>query len=415
MTRIAVLLKGYPRLSETFIAQELHGLEQRGARLTLVSLRHPTDRTHHPIHEKIEAPVLYLPEYLHQEVWRVFRATLAALANPRLLPTAWSWLRDLVRDPTRNRIRRFGQALVLARELDPDVRHLYAHFLHTPSSVARYTAKLTGLDWSASAHAVDIWTTPEWEKQEKLDEARFIVTCTRKGQEHLTAVGGNGAAPVHLAYHGLDWSDVPPARPGNRWADGSQAHDPVRLLTVARAVEKKGLDILLTALAQLPKTRQWTWTLIGDGPLMSKLRDQTDALGIRERITFAGSQSRTSVFDALQSSDLFVLPSRVSKNGDRDGLPNVLMEAMSQSLPCLASDVSAIPELITHDRTGWLVPPEDPGALSLALDRLITDPACRHRLGEAGHDHVRARFGAEAGLDLIATALGIGARGKPDP
>ena len=167
---VAFVLKGYPRLSETFIAQEIHALERAGLDIRIVSLRHPTDKMVHPIHGEIGAPVTYLPEYLYRAPRRVMSALVAAYRRPgwRL---AWrQLLRDLRRDPTPNRVRRFGQAAVLAHELGDDVARLHAHFLHTPASVVRYAAMLRGLPWSVSAHAVDIWTTPAWEKREKLAE-----------------------------------------------------------------------------------------------------------------------------------------------------------------------------------------------------------------------------------------------------
>ena len=143
--RVAFILKGYPRLSETFIAQEIAALERRGLDILIVSLRHPTEARRHRLHDAIRAAVLYLPEYLLLEPLRVLRAwwkirKTAAYAAARRL-----WLRDLARDPTPNRARRFGQALVLAAELPADVKHLHAHFLHTPASVTRYAAALLGL------------------------------------------------------------------------------------------------------------------------------------------------------------------------------------------------------------------------------------------------------------------------------
>ena len=156
---IAFVLKGYPRLSETFIAQEIAGLEALGVNIRIISLRHPTDVKRHPVHERVKAPVLYLPEYLHDEPLRVARAWWKARKLPGYR-TAWRhWIADLRRDVTRNRVRRFGQALVLATELPDHVTHLHAHFLHTPASVTRYTADLLGLAWTASAHARDIYTS----------------------------------------------------------------------------------------------------------------------------------------------------------------------------------------------------------------------------------------------------------------
>src|SRR5438128_12496318 len=186
--RVAFLLKGYPRLSETFIAQEILALERRGLEILVVSLRHPTDRAKHPVHRSIGAELLYLPEYLYQEPLRVWRGWLRSRRSPGHRKARAAFLADLWRDPSPNRVRRFGQALVLAAELPPNVDHLHAHFLHTPASVARYAALIAELAWTASAHAKDIWTSPEWEKRTKLAEAEWVVTCTEAGRRHLASL-----------------------------------------------------------------------------------------------------------------------------------------------------------------------------------------------------------------------------------
>jgi glycosyltransferase involved in cell wall biosynthesis len=392
---IAVVLKGWPRLSETFIARELVGLEARGLQLRLYSLRHPTDRKVHATTRALRAPVAYLPEYLWHEplrVWRGWRRArrLAGYARARSL-----WLRDLARDPTPNRIRRFGQALVLAAELPDDTGHLYAHFLHTPASVARYAAHLRGLSWSVSAHAKDIWTTPDWEKAEKLADAAWAVTCTGAGHQHLRALAGRN--PVELVHHGLTFDDAAPATP----APGGS---PVRLLTVGRAVPKKGFDDLLQALAALPATCDWRLTHIGGGPLLPRLKRRAGELRLTARIEWRGARDEDEVHEAYRNADLFILASRVTADGDRDGIPNVLVEAMSHRLPVLATTAGAIPELVS-DGTGVLVPPDDPAALASALAALIADPQHREALGNAGRQRVLREFPAARGHDRIAALL----------
>ncbi|MGQ0664791.1 MAG: colanic acid biosynthesis glycosyltransferase WcaL, partial [Pseudomonadota bacterium] len=245
---VAVVVKGWPRLSETFIAQELVALERRGLDLRLYSLRRPTDARVHGLARGLRAPVVYLPEYLWREPSRVWRAWRRARRLPGYRQARARWLADLKRDPTPNRIRRFGQALVLAVEMPPEVGHLYAHFLHTPASVARYAALLSALTFSVSAHAKDIWTTPAWELGEKLAECRWAVTCSRAGAEALGAFAREGR--VSLVYHGLDLGRFAAPEAARPPRDGSDAGDPVILLTVARAVPKKGLDDLIDALAR---------------------------------------------------------------------------------------------------------------------------------------------------------------------
>jgi glycosyltransferase involved in cell wall biosynthesis len=398
--RVAFVLKGYPRLSETFIAQEIAALERRGLDILIVSLRHPTDARRHPVHDEIRAPVLYLPEYLLLEPVRVLRAWIRQWKNPAYRRARNLWLRDLARDPTPNRIRRFGQALVLASELPVDVRRLHAHFLHTPASVTRYAAQLLGIAWTGSAHAKDIWTTPEWEKREKLDSCAWLVTCTAANHAHLAALAPPGR--VELVYHGLDLSRFPPPANPRAHKDGKDPADPVVLLSVGRLVEKKGTDVLLEALARLPASLHWRMVHAGGGPLRGALERRAQALGLADRIAWRGARTQDELLQEYRAADLFALASRVARDGDRDGLPNVLAEAQSQGLACVATRVSGIPELIEDGITGLLVDPESPDALARALAALIADPARRRSLGDAGRARVHERFGLDANVERLA-------------
>ena len=404
--RVAFVLKGYPRLSETFIAQEIRALEQRGLDILIVSLRHPTDPATHPVHQQIKAPVLYLPEYLKDEPRRVWRGWRRARRMPGYGAARRAWLKDLLRDPTPNRIRRFGQAVVLAAELPADIGQLHAHFLHTPASVARYAAAMRGLDWSVSAHAKDIWTIPDWEKREKLAAARWTVTCTATGRSHLARLA---PAPdkVMLSYHGLDLDRFAPAAVRVGASDGGDPARPVTLLSVGRAVAKKGYDDLLAALALLPRELAWRLVHIGGGALAGKLKREAARLGLSERIDWRGAQPQPAVLQAYREADLFVLAAKIAKDGDRDGLPNVLLEAQSQGLACVATALPGIAELIEDGRTGLLVAPEQPEALAAALEMLIRRPELRSQLGTAGEARVRREFDMHAGIDLLADRFGL--------
>ncbi|QIG47661.1 glycosyltransferase family 4 protein [Nordella sp. HKS 07] len=391
MTKIVIVLKGYPRLSETFIAQELLGLERAGHELYLVSMRHPTDKKRHPVHDEIKAPVRYLPEYLHDEPWRVIRSWWKARRFAHYKRLRQTFLADLKRDFTRNRWRRFGQALVLAAEFPRDVDWLHAHFIHTPGSVTAYASLILDIGWSCSAHAKDIWTSPDWDLSAKLGQARWVVTCTKAGFDRLQSLSPDPSR-VHLSYHGLDLSrfaHFDGARPAR---DGTDAKDPVLLLSVGRAVEKKGYDILIDALALLPKDLAWRFVHIGGGEKLSELKAKAEALGLAARMEWLGSRAQEDVLAQYRQSDLFVLPCRIARDGDRDGLPNVLVEASSQGLACISTTVSGVPELLSDGVDGLLVPPEDPRALSAALTRAIGDPQLRRRLGAAAETRVRGHF-----------------------
>lgn len=393
-TKVAIFLKGYPRLSETFIAQEILGLQNAGLELQLVSLRHPTDTKRHPVHHEITAPVTYLPEYVHDEPMRCLKAWWKARRMAGYRRARSVWLKDLFRDRTRNRVRRFVQSLVAAAELGDDVRWLYGHFIHTPGSVTRYTSIIRDLPYSISAHAKDIWTSPDWELTEKLDDAEWTVTCTKGGADHLASLASNQGA-VQLLYHGLDLQRFPVPEADERGIrDGTDPSDPVRLLSVGRAVEKKGFDTLLEALKLLPEDLNWRWTHIAGGPLLGKIKQQAEELDLTDKLEFLGSQAQSRVLQAYRECDLFVLPCRIAADGDRDGLPNVIVEAQSQSLPVISTPISGIPELISDGHNGSLVEPNDPKALAKALEDLARAPKRRREMGEAGMKIVRSDFDA---------------------
>ncbi len=397
-----MVLKGYPRLSETFIAQEILALEQRGLPLEIWSLRRPTDRARHPMHAAIHAPVTYLPEYLHRAPLRVLRGLLAALRRPRFGALLALFARDLRRDRTLSRLRRLGQALVLARELPADITHIHVHFLHTPASVARYAALLTGRGWSFSAHAKDIWTTPDWELTEKLNDARWGVACTSDGQGRLDRLA---PGRTRLAYHGLDLGRFPAPPPRQEARDGTDPAAPLRLLCVGRLVAKKGHDDLIDALATLPATLHWTLDLIGGGALRQALEARVRDRGLAGRVTFRGAQAQPDVVAAMRAADLFVLPTKPGPGGDRDGLPNVLMEAASQALPILATAFAGTPEFIADGVHGLLVRPGDPAALRAALIRLAGDPHLRFRLGAAARARLVKDFSEASAVSMIADRL----------
>lgn len=401
---IAIILKGYPRLSETFIAQEIRALEQRGFDIRLFSLRHPTDSASHPIHAEIQAPVVYLPEYVKDDIFRVLRAWWRVRGRDGYRTALGRLLRDFRRDFTSNRLRRFAQAMVLADEMPESVGLYYSHFMHTPASVTYYASLINGIPWSISAHAKDIWTIPEWEKCEKLASCKWLVTCTSANAIHLSSLTDD-ASKVSLLYHGLDFNRFNEHNGEVSKRDGSNRDEPVEIISVGRAVDKKGYDFLLDALAALPDELHWRFSHIGGGELLDKLQQQAKTLGLEQRINWLGALPQTEVLALYRQADLFVLPSRISDDGDRDGLPNVLMEAQSQRLACLSTDISGIPELIIDRQTGWLAPQQDSKALCEALQTLIGDPQMRHGFAQAGFKRLRQQFSLDAGIDQLANKI----------
>jgi glycosyltransferase involved in cell wall biosynthesis len=389
MKKIAYILKGYPRLSETFIAQEIWGLEQLGFEIIIYSLRHSTSDKIHPLHQQIKAKVVYLPEYLWSEPWRVLKAWWRTKKKYKKMRKVF--FKDLKNDKSFSRLRRFGQALVLAQELDDDVKHLHAHFLHTPATVTYYVSLLLDKPWSVSAHAKDIWTQKTSEIKGKLDACQWAITCTSYAAQYLNQM----VPKVELIYHGIDFKRF--ALQPIKKMSGI-----IKILSVGRCVTKKGYDVLLEALAKLSHSYQWRFIHIGAGEIEINLKQLAVNLSIAEKIEWRGAQSHDEVIAAYRESDIFVLPSRIAENGDRDGLPNVLMEAVSQGLPLLSTEISGISELIMNGETGLLVAPEDVEGLAISLQKLMDEPTLRTQLVRQGQQLLQQKFNYQVGIKRIA-------------
>jgi len=406
---LAIIVRGYPRLSETFISQEILALENLGLTIEIFSLQPAGHQLVHSVHEEIKANVTYLPEFPASHpgrMWRCFKSVGKLAGFKRAF---WVFLKDLRRDFTITRCRRFAQAIALGAELPETTGHIYSHYLNRPTSVARYAAIMRQLPWSFSAHAKDIWTTPEWEKREKIADAQWGTTCTRFGRNHLAGLASpEEQSKVMLTYHGLDVPRFPKPPQRREMRDGSDPKKPVRIVSVGRGVAKKGFDDLFNALGLLDPELHWSFVHIGDGALLDQMKQQVKDLGLNDRVEWLGAKTRDVVIETLRAGDMFVLASKIDAAGDRDGLPNVLMEALSQKLTCLATDVSGIPELINHGDSGWLVSPANPEMMAEAMEKLIKDPALRKKLGEAGYKRLHSDFTLDKCLLQIAERFGVG-------
>ncbi|WP_068087606.1 glycosyltransferase family 4 protein [Polycladidibacter stylochi] len=407
MKRLAVVLKGYPRLSESFIAQEIYGLEQRGFKILIIALRAPHDPFLHEVHRMIRAEVHYLPEYPDEKDARVSKAVSWAQKNAnydRLLELQEhrkTALRCSNSYDDREEQQRFLQACVLAHELPEDVGWLHVHYLHSPCTVLAYSACLLGRPWSFSAHAKDIWTSRPEELRLKLRHASWGVSCTRYNVKYLQELSDT-PQKVSLVYHGLKSQDFPVVNV-QRSFQQKAFNPPFEIVSVGRLVAKKGYEDLLTALGNLPTEFEWQLTHIGAGELNDELQQLAGELGIDQRVRFLGALPRDQVICHLRKADLFVLACKIAKDGDRDGLPNVIMEAMLLGVPCLSTSISAIPEIIDDGETGYLVPPDMPNALKEAILDLAHNDGLRLQLALNGQRRVLQNFNSESLLDQLAT------------
>lgn len=383
---LGVIVKGYPRVSETFITQELLSLQAAGFNLHVFSLRQQTNTFSHSMHAKAKFPVTYLPEYLHKTPLRLIKALLYARSLPAFSRVFQAWWQDFKQYPTREKLRRFGQALVLVHDVPASVTHLYVHFLHTPASVTYYASQILELPWSFSAHAKDIWTTPKAELAKKIDQAKWGTCCSEDAYHYLTTIT-NQPEKLHLIYHGLTAPYLPP-QPKKEAPNGKQK----LILAVGRLVAKKGFDILISALQIVNPEHKWHCVIIGDGDSKNALLRQVKDLGLSHKVSFLGARNQHVIQAYYQLADVLVLPTRILENNDRDGIANVLVEAMAMGVCCIASETKSIQELITHKETGLLIAPEDTIALAKAIEYVLSHQDAAKKIGLNAQTHIETYF-----------------------
>ena len=398
---LGIILKGYPRISETFISNEILLLEKLGFKIHLFSMRHPREPFCHESVTKIKAPVDYLPESFLAHVPRLLFHNIMQLGKrPRdYAGTFKTALKRLLRNKRPATIKHMLQAGVLVDRLLPGsgVTHLHAHFAHSPTSVAMFASRLCGIPFSFTAHAKDIFTSDPRQLREKLLLARFVVTCTEYNKRYLMRLTAGEKVPLHCIYHGIDLNLF------SGYEKEGALSSPYQIFTVARLTKKKGLHTVYKALRHLvDQGFPVRHTLIGDGDDRRQILALIEELGLKPFTRWLGTQPHRVVLDHYRKADLFVLGCEVAPNGDRDGIPNVLLESMAMGVPVVATTVSAIPELIENETTGLLVPPGDPLKMAEAMSRLLTERSLRERIIIHGRDRVIRDFNNKALINELA-------------
>jgi glycosyltransferase involved in cell wall biosynthesis len=397
--RVSYVVGTYPQLTTTFIDREIAALREKGADIAIVSIRPP----HGPLspeQEPIRSRVRYLLPARARDVARAFAFWLLRRPFALLAESVWLLTRPH-HDASRMRSLAYISAGLCAAYRLRDRRgvHVHAHFVDRAATVAAIAARLLGTTYSATAHANDIYREP-FMLGEKVGRATFVATCTEYNRAHLAGeVRPGDVSKVICLYHGLDLGRYRPAA-------GERA-DPPTLLAVAQLKEKKGLRYLVEACAQLRDAGvAIRCEIVGDGPLRPELAAQIDELGVGDCVVLHGALPHEEVLERYRAATAFVLPSVVAADGDRDGIPNVILEAMAMELPVISTPVSGIPEAVRDGDTGMLVQPHDSTGLVDAITRLLADPDRARQLGRNGRRLVADRFDVTANAERLLEQFG---------
>lgn len=431
---IAYIMNGFPRLSETFIANEIYLLERMDLKLRLFSVKREDEPKVHPVVGAIKAPLRYLPRtgslsgtgllrWLRSNLPVFFAAQCAvARRHPlRYLATAtaaaamcWRY-RAAPGKPRKVFVKEFLQAGWIAAEVERlgGVGHLHGHFCHGVATITWFVSRLTGIPFSFTAHAKDIYQAelnPGDLLERKLAAAQFVATCTDANAQVLKARAARTNV-VHTIYHGLDTDYFAP-----------QAADEAGLplvLSVGRFVEKKGFSYLVEACARLRREGLlFGCVIVGEhGSAYDAIRRQIADNGLEDTVGLRSAVTQNELREIYRHARAFALPCQVMEDGDRDGIPNVLAEAMAMGVPVVSTRISGIPELIDDGQHGLLVPSRDADALAAALRRVLTDAELHRRLAQNGRRRICERFDSRrttlALRDLFVAALAADRLPKP--
>lgn len=400
--QIAYILKGFPRISETFISNEILQLEQHGFSLRIFSMRHPRENFCHNSVKQIKAKIDYLPTELLLDFPRliapnIFLAVKQPVTYSKALALAKQRFQRTRKLATVKHLLQGGYLTWHFLRKDSTITHLHGHFAHSPTSVTMFAAILAKKPFSFTAHAKDIYTSNRDQLAEKIEAAEFVVTCTKANANYLQSIAKDCDTPIHCIYHGIDLALF------NNTTQQRALQNPYRFFTVARLTAKKGLPTLYRALALLKEQKiSFQHVLIGDGDDRKEILALIDDLDLTDSCTWLGTRTHDDVLSQFSQSDLFILPCEVAENGDRDGIPNVLVESLAMGVPAISTNVSAIPEIIIDGKTGRTVAPRNPHLLAEAIIELMENEVLRSEFIANGRQWVNERFDNRRWLAKLA-------------
>jgi glycosyltransferase involved in cell wall biosynthesis len=400
--QIGYLLRSYPRLSQTFILNEILALEKIGVSIQIFALTNPREKVVQMQVDQVQAPVHYLDEDTQPRRLRNILRENLEVARLNFI----GYIRALFYVAAHKKIDEgytassrwecFLQAVHLIyllilnkRRTGKKIDHLHAHFAHDPALIAYLVNCMTGIPYSFTAHARDLYQVPEKALTDRIHQARAVITCCRSNLEYLNQLAPAQKSKFSLVYHGVNLKDFQPvSNPG-----ASLVPKVPVILSVGRLVEKKGFKDLLRALLTVKgKGVQFQCAIYGDGPLGKQLKAWIEEHDMAGEVMLHGDRTQHELVAAYHSATLFILTPVQTEDGDRDGIPNVLVEAMAVGLPVITTAVAGIPELVDNNQNGLLYQPHDVEGISSGIIELLGNVEKRRQFGRAASKKVREQF-----------------------
>jgi len=407
--RVGYIVRSFPRLSQTFILNEVLALEASGVQVRIFSCTNPHESIVQPQVADVQAQIDYLEDGQHHSwlslLWQ--HLLLLCIVPHRYLSTLWYVLRHPEFDEgytATSRYNCFQQAISLthllrqARASNNMIDHLHAHFAHDPTLIAQLVHRLTGIPFTFTAHARDIYQIPAVALAERIQQAEAVVTCCQRNIEYFqSVVTAEHHAKLQVIHNGINLEDF---QPSNATHETDKA--PL-ILSASRFVEKKGYLDLLTACHRLKERGQnFRCVIYGDGPLSNQMAEAIDELELYDHVTLAGLCTQQELRRMMPQAAIFALTPFVTDDGDRDGVPTVLAEAMACGVPVVSTTVAGIPELVIDGQNGLLVAPHQIDEITDSLVILLNDEEKRRQFGSAARNTIIAEFNLQTGARQLA-------------
>lgn len=400
--RLAYILDTFPSVSETFVLREILSLRNRGVDVQLFALRGDDSPVIDPSARAMAGDACYRGSFsssalitgslraLVRHPFKVLSCLALSAWHHMASPISLLWL-----------LRNFAVALCFAHEARKrEVSHIHAHFLHIPADIAWVMSEITDIPFSVSAHAHDIFTLNNYCYQHIVNQAQFLTTCTEDGRSAIQDMFPDlDSEKVVTVRHGLFIEDYKPGNP-----DGNM------ILCVGRLEPKKGFVHMVNACRELrDRGEDFTCTIVGKGSRRTALEETISSNGLSGLVDLVGEQSSEDVNSLYHKAAMLVVPSVISDDGDRDGLPNVILEAQASGLPVVATPVGAIGEFIEDGFNGIIVPAGNSRLLADTIAGLMKDLPQRQRMGLAGRAEVEKHFDIEKNIRWLLTLIESGA------